>query len=71
MPKTKLQEEELNRCAVVFSDSPYFGRDKRSPHLIQSGLLLALVDPVESPYNLFCHTVGMSRRISKAKEIGL
>lgn len=60
---------QLNRCAVVFADPPSFGQDKLSPRLIQSGFFVALVDRTESQYSFLCHTVGMSRRISKSKEI--
>ena len=66
--KHRLPSEELNRYAVVY---PLFVITKiiHFPSLFNPDFLSALVDRTESQYSFLCHTVGMSRRISKSKEI--
>ncbi len=68
--KPQLAVEELNRCAVVFVNLPFFAKDSYPSSLFNLDHLLVLVDQVGSPYNFLCRTVGIRRRISKAKEIG-
>jgi len=59
--------EELNRCAVDFPYLPFFGQNT-FPILFNRDIS-SLVDRVESQYNFLCHTVGMSWRKSKSKEV--
>ena len=65
----RLPFEELNRCAVVFAAPPFLVKISYPPALFNPDFLSALVDRAESQYSFLCHTVGMSRRISKSKEI--
>jgi len=61
------EEEELNRYAVDFSYLPFFGQNT-FPTLFNRDIS-SLVDRVKSQYNFLCHTVGMSWRKSKSKEV--
>jgi hypothetical protein len=38
--KPRLPSEELNRCAVVFANPPFFAKDNLFPQPIQSGLFV-------------------------------
>jgi hypothetical protein len=59
--------EELNRCAVDFPYFPFFGQNT-FPILFNRDIS-SLVDRVESQYNFLCHSVGISWRKSKSKEV--
>src|SRR4030042_5065160 len=66
----RFQEEELNRYEVDFANSPFLAKITYPPSLFNQDFL-SLVGRVESQYNFLCHTVGMSWRKSKSKEVVL
>jgi hypothetical protein len=66
----RLPIEELNRYAVDFANFLFLAQITYPSTLFHQDFL-SLVDHVESQYNFLYHTVGMSWRKSKSKEVVL